>query len=114
MFPHAWIVASLASNVAIIATEYLNRNADGLGAAVSRTWPLIIFAQICLFASFNRHIGASHWFTAWAVFTLGNTAMRISAVAWTSPQEVSSWTTVLVGIAAMTGGALLMKTGLRP
>ena len=109
---YAWILASLTANAAIIATEYLNRNGDGLVSTMSRTWPLILLAQTMLFISFNRNTGASHWFAAWAVFTIGNAMMRISAVAYTTPQEVASWTHVTLGIAAMIGGALFMKTGL--
>lgn len=111
---YAWIVASLTSNVAIIACEYINRNSATFGGAITRTWYLIALAQVCLFITFNRHVGASHWFLAWAVFALGNAMMRVGAVAWTSPQEVSSWYTVITGITVMLGGALLMKSGLRP
>lgn len=112
MTAYLWVLASLTANAAIIATEYMNRHGDGIVETMSRTWPLIIVAQVCLFLSFNRDTGASHWFAAWAVFTIGNAMMRISAVAYTTPHEVASWTNVSIGIFVMIAGALFMKTGL--
>lgn len=69
-----WWVVSLASNAAIIRTEYLNRTAPSFPAALVNTWPLILFAQACLFYSYNR---APSLLIAWVVFTTGNSAMRL-------------------------------------
>lgn len=104
-----WVLASLVSNVAIIATEYLNRHAEGGWLSVlPQTLPLIIVAQFCLFKAFN---GANHWLWAWAVFTVGNSIMRVAAVHFTG-SHVESWPVVLAGIAAMMGGAAVLKMGL--
>lgn len=106
-----WWMASLGSNVAIIATEYLNRNAVGGWASVlPQTAPLIFVAQFCLFRAFN---GAPHWLMAWAVFSIGNAIMRVAAVGFFNPGEVSSWPSVFVGTLIMVGGAFVLKGGLR-
>lgn len=106
-----WWAASLISNLAIIMTEYLNRHHVGSWMTVlPQTLPLIVVAQFCLFRAFN---GAPHWMIAWAVFTIGNSAMRVSAVSFMDGHSVASWWSVIGGVAIMVGGALLMKTGLR-
>lgn len=104
-----WYLASLIANVAIIATEYLNRNATGGWTSVlPQTAPLIIVAQWCLFLAFN---GAPHWLMAWAVFTIGNSLMRVATVGLTAG-EIASYPHVLLGIVIMVGGAFLLKEGL--
>jgi hypothetical protein len=109
--PWAWVVFSLASNACIIVTEYINRSAKGgWGEVILQTAPLIIVAQYCLFRAFN---GSSHWFTAWVVFTLGNAVLRTGGVALLSPEEVTSWTRVSLGIVGMFAYSYLVKTGLR-
>ena len=72
--PHLWIVASLLSNFAIIGVEYLNRTSPSLLTSWSRAWPLIFLGQLCLWYSY-RHAPAL--FTAWIVFTIGNSLVRI-------------------------------------
>lgn len=69
-----WWAVSLASNVAIIATEYVNRTSPTLWGAWSRTWPLILVAQAGLWFSY-RH--APSLLAAWIVFTCGNSAIRL-------------------------------------
>lgn len=111
MTAYLWIVASLVSNAAIIATEYLNRTATGTWATVlPKTFPLIVIAQYCLFKAFN---GAPHWLIAWGVFTIGNSVMRIGAVATFVPGEVTSWARAIIGVGIMMVGALLIKSGLK-
>jgi len=107
-----WWMASLAGNAAIIAIEYFNRSATGSWAeTLLRTAPLIVLAQYFLFVSFN---GAPHWFTAWAVFSLGNSVMRVAMVAATTAGGgVASWPQVLAGIAAILAGQYYLKGGLR-
>ncbi len=105
-----WWVASLISNVAIILTEYLNRHATGGWTSVlPQTAPLIILAQFCLFRAFND---APHWFTAWAVFTVGNSIMRVSAVGLFG-EKVGNWPLAAASIAIMMGGAFILKTALK-
>ena len=106
-----WVVASLASNVAIIATEYLNRHAPGGWTSVlPQTLPLIIAAQFCLFVLFK---GAPHWMIAWLVFAVGNSAMRVGAVYFFAGHEVRNWAFVLIGTAVILAGAFTLKAGLR-
>lgn len=69
-----WWAISLLSNIAIIATEYLNRTSPTLPAAWSRSWPLILMAQAGLWFSY-RH--APSLLGAWIVFTIGNSAVRL-------------------------------------
>ena len=108
--PPPWVLFSLFSNLAIIATEYINRTTvGGFGPAIVKTWPLIFAAQFCLFKSFN---GAPHWMTAWVVFALGNAIMRVGAVQVFAIGEISSWPYVLSGIGVMIGGAFVLKLGL--
>ncbi len=107
----SWWVYSLLSNVAIIATEYFNRSAPGGWVTVlPQTALLIVLAQYCLFRTFN---GAPHWFTAWMVFVIGNTLMRVVAVQALASSEVTSWTYTSLGIMVMVSGAFLVKEGLR-
>lgn len=106
----AWWIASLIANVAIIGTEYLNRHATGGWLSVlPQTFPLIVVAQFCLFRAFND---APHWFMAWAVFTVGNSIMRVSAVGLMG-EKVASWPIALASITVMMCGAFLMKTALK-
>lgn len=106
----AWWVASLISNAAIIATEYLNRHHDGSWLEVlPKTLPLIILAQFCLFRAFN---GAPHWMIAWAFFTVGNSFMRVGAVYLLAGQGVASWPNVGVGVSIMILGGFVIKRGL--
>lgn len=69
-----WWAISLLSNVAIIATEYLNRTQPSMQEALVRTWPLIVLAQVCLYFSYNR---APSLLVAWIMFSVGNSAMRL-------------------------------------
>lgn len=104
-----WCVASLVSNACIISTEYLNRTSTGTWLSVlPYTAPLIIVAQYCLFRAFN---GAPHWLLAWAVFTVGNSIMRVTAVALFG-DHVANWALAVFSILVMTGGAWLLKTSL--
>lgn len=111
MTAHLWIAASLLANVAIIATEYLNRGApDGrnfLGQLLY-TAPLILVAQFGLFYSWKH---APAWFVAWIVFTVGNSIMRVVAVWYTHDFEVGSWALTLGGIMCMLAGSYIVKQG---
>ena len=106
-----WYTWLLISNVCIIAIEYMNRTAiGGWSSVLPQTAPLIIVAQFCLFAGFN---GSPHWLSAWVVFSIGNSIMRIGSVNVLSGHEVTSWVYILAGVGSMLGGALLVKMGLR-
>ena len=100
----------MIANVAIIATEYLNRTGvGGWTSVLPQTFPLIVVAQWSLYHAFNN---APHWFMAWVVFTVGNSIMRISAVGIMG-DKVSSWPLALGAIGVMMAGAFLMKSALR-
>lgn len=106
-----WWLASLIANVSIIFTEYTNRaHPGGWTEALPYTFLPIVLAQWCLWLSFS---GAPHWLTAWAVFTVGNSVMRVGGVYVMSGHEVTSWSHALLGITVMIGGAFLVKEGLR-
>ncbi len=106
----AWWVYCIIANVAIIATESLNVRASGSWVSVlPQTAPLILIAQFSLFKSFNE---APHWFLAWAVFTVGNSIMRVTAVGLFG-EKVANWPLAFGAIAIMMGGAFLMKTALK-
>ena len=106
-----WVVASLVSNVAINATEYLNRNAPGGWFSVlPQTALLIIIAQFCLFISFKD---APHWMTAWIVFALGNSTLRVAMVYFLAGHEIRHWPTILFGVATVLAGSFAVKAGLK-
>lgn len=77
-WPYLWVAISLLSNVAIIWTEYLNRQSPSWPAALRYTLPLIVVAQACLWYSY-RHAPAL--LMAWIVFTVGNSAVRLTMAA---------------------------------
>lgn len=105
-----WWIASIISNVAIIWTEYQNRNAlGGWVSVLPITGPAILVAQYCLFRAFND---APHWFLAWVVFTVGNSIMRVSAVGFFG-DKVGNWPLALTSITIMIGAAFMMKTALK-
>ena len=106
-------MCSLFANVAIMVSEYLHRSVPAGTAWIEilpKVAPVYIVAQYFLFKTFS---GAPHWFTAWMVFTLGNSLMRVIAVQTFAPGEVTNWTSVSLGIVVMTGGAFLLKEGLK-
>lgn len=106
----AWILASVLANACIIAVEYLN-HAGGyasFGAALLRTWPLILVAQWGLFVAFSS---SPHWMAAWAVFTVGNSLMRVAAVS-AKGGEITSYPHILLGVAVMIAGSMVIKEGL--
>lgn len=105
-----WILAGLLANVAIQATEYINRHwGDGTWWSVlPMTVPLIAVAQWALFVGFR---GAPHWMAAWAAFSLGNSLMRVALVYLTG-QPIGSWPYVLGGVTIMLAGGLVLKEGL--
>ncbi len=106
----SWWIFCIIANVAIIATEYQNRQAVGSWWSIlPQTAPLIVVAQYALFRAFNE---APHWFLAWAVFTVGNSIMRVSAVGLMG-EKVGSWPLAAAAIGIMMGGAFLMKTALK-
>lgn len=107
-----WWVCSILSNVAIITVEYLNRYSGGGSwlMALRFTWPLIILAQWCLWRSWST---APHWLSAWMVFTIGNSLVRVLAVGVFGAGEVAAWWRVLTGITVMMAGSFLLKGGLK-
>lgn len=111
----SWWISSLLSNVVIIYSEYIHRSvpAGTSWFMILSTTPVLllyILGQFFLFKSFS---GAPHWLTASVVFSLGNAGIRIVAVHGMAGHEVTSWARVLIGTAAMLGGAIYLKGGLR-
>ncbi len=105
-----WWVASIMANVAIIWIEYMNRGAaNGWLSVLPKTALPILIAQWGLFQAWN---GAPHWMTAWLVFYLGSSALRIGSVAATT-QEIGSWPHIILGIALLAGGSIAVKLGLQ-
>ncbi len=106
-----WYLASLLSNVCIILVEYINRGAEGnFWNVLPYTAVPILLAQWCLFVSWN---GAPHWMTAWVVFVIGNSIMRLVGVQLGAEHEISQWPHVLLGVTVMLAGSMLVKEGLR-
>ncbi len=106
-----WWVASLSSNACIMFIEYINRGAVGGWHTVLPSTVLpIVAAQFCLFYAFR---GAPTWLEAWAVFTIGNAAMRMTMVSITADHEVSNWLYTMAGVGFMLAGGAVLKMGLR-
>lgn len=106
-----WYVACMIANAGIMAVEYINRiTPGGWHNALPKTLIFIVIAQWSLY---HAWVHAPHWFSAWIVFTIGNSLMRILAVQLGASHEVVSWGHAIAGIAIMMAGALLVKMGLR-
>jgi len=105
-----WWVFSLLANVSIMFVEATYaRSAGGTWALlVPRVALPIILSQYCLFRAFS---GASHWFAAWAFFSVSNSLLRTASVYYTG-HDVGNWSLVVAGIATMFGGTFLLKSGL--
>lgn len=104
-----WVFASLMANASIMAVEYLNRwnlSPSFLGT-LRYTLPFIVLGQFGLWYSW-RH--APHLLAAWLVFTIGNSAMRLTMVALVQREGFAWWG--VVGVALMIGGALVVKEAL--
>lgn len=104
--PPWWLVLPLA-NVAIIYTEYRNRAGETWLATLPYTIVPIIFAQWALYHGW-RH--APKLLMAWAVFTVGNSIMRV-VVASQMNGESFDFRTPL-GVLVMIAGSFLVKEGL--
>jgi len=105
-----WYVACLVANAAIMGVEYANRtHPDGWLHALRWSWPLIIVAQWSLYTAWSS---APNWLLAWAVFAIGNSALRVVAVYFGAGDEVDSWALVLGGITLMLTGSYIVKEGL--
>ena len=106
-----WYAAAVLASFCIMVVEYVNRHADGTFLSMlPYTLVPIMLAQWCLFTTWN---GAPHWLTAWAVFAVGSSMMRVMAVHLFAGQEVTSWPFIMAGITVMLVGSQLVKEGLR-
>ncbi len=106
-----WWMASILANVAIGVVEYLNRTAGyaNFGTAILHTLPFVAAAQLGLFYAWRD---APSFMIAWAVFTVGNSLLRmVNAQFFVG--EPMSWATV-AGISVMFGGVYLIKVGSMP
>lgn len=99
--------ASIIANLAIIVCEYVNRTSADLPSALVRTWPLIVLAQVCLWAAWN---GAPSLMIAWAVFFIGSSLARLLLVT-TVLGEPIRLAYVLAGVAIMGLGSFVVKLG---
>lgn len=108
-----WWAAATVANVAIITSEYIHRSVPaGTSWSKIMPWalPVYIVGQFFLFKCFS---GAPHWLTAWMVFTVGNSIMRVAAVSTWAPGEVDDWRRVVIGTAGMILCAFYVKGGLK-
>lgn len=100
-------VASIVANVAIISCEYVNRTSVDLSSALVRTWPLIIVAQVCLWAAWN---GAPSLYVAWGIFFLGSSLARLTLVTMVLGEPVRlPW--IILGVGLMGVGSFVLKLG---
>lgn len=99
--------ASIIANLAIIVCEYVNRTSADLPSALVRTWPLIVVAQVCLWAAWN---GAPSLMVAWAVFFLGSSLARLLMVTLVLGEPIRL-SAVLLGVALMGAGSYVVKLG---
>ena len=103
-----WIVYSILANISIAYVEYINHAADKptwLQALPYTAVPIII-AQYALYRAFS---GASSMFLAWAVFTVGNSLMRVVSVKYMVNQPVNIYH--ICGIVGMLASAYVVKLG---
>ena len=106
-----WYLTAVASSFCIMVVEYVNRGAEGsFWQTLPYTGVPILLAQWCLFNTWN---GAPHWLTAWIVFAVGSSMMRVVAVHLFARQEVISWPIIMSGITVMLVGSQLVKEGLK-
>lgn len=102
-----WILALMLSNVTIAMIETMNRQAAGnFLQQIWQTGPLILVAQFGLFIGFRD---APTMMMGWAVFTVGNSLVRLANVQFVVGEPLSLMT--LVGVAVMIVGGMLVKVG---
>lgn len=103
-----WVCWSLLANAMITFIEYVNRTGGyaSFGAVLPHTGLLILIAQAGLFYAWRD---ASSMMLAWAVFTVGNSAMRLASVTFAVGEVPTPRT--LVGICLMLLAVWLVKTG---
>jgi multidrug transporter EmrE-like cation transporter len=102
----AWLIASLAANVCINIVEYVNRTGNFASPidAFKVTAPFIVAAQFGLFYAWQ---GAPSMMTAWAAFTVANSALRLASNHWLvgEPLSVQGW----IGCSIMFIGMVVVK-----
>lgn len=108
-----WWLWSIVANCSITAIEWINTRPGAAGrgwwAAFRYTAPFIFLAQFSLYRSYS----SQQWMIAWAVYTLGSSAFRLTALYATDSSSIHSWPRVLLGVAMMIGGSFTIKWGLR-
>jgi hypothetical protein len=100
----------MIANVAITATEYLNRTAgyETFGQAILRTGPLVMAAQWGLWRSWSD---APSFLTAWAAFTLGGAVLRLLSVHFLVGERLT-WT-AFAGVSLVMLGGQLVRQGIK-
>ena len=104
-----WVAWSILANVAIAATEFLNRtgNYEHAGQAFAHTAGLIVLAQIGLFYAWRD---APTFLTAWAVFTVGNIGLRLLSAHFLIGERLSLG--VLIGVGLIVLGGHFVRNGI--
>lgn len=84
-----WWGWTLIANASITAVEFLNRTRGWSSPleALPKTLPLIVIAQVGIFAGWRY---APSLMVAWATFFVGNTLMRLASAHFLVGEEVSS------------------------
>jgi hypothetical protein len=105
-----WYIAAIVANLAIAGVEFVNRRSGsldtGLMETLALTAPLIFIAQIGLYYCWRD---APSMMLAWAVFTVGNTSLRMISSQYMVGEPLS-WATV-AGVSTIFFGAYLVKVG---
>lgn len=105
-WPHLWIAASLLANVAMIANEVINRQSATFGIAIRGTIIPIVIGQMLLWYLF-RH--APSLLTAWIVFSIGNSVLRLTASAAVLHEPVDLRWAALAGALMLFAGLCIRK-----
>lgn len=103
-----WWQAGILANIAIMVVEYLNRTGQyaTYWHALMHTGVFIVIAQYGLYVAWSK---APNLMVAWALFTVGNSALRVLNVHFFVGEPIA-WR-VWVGLLVMLGGMWFIKTG---
>lgn len=99
-----WVLTSVLANVLIMIIEFHYRTMVFSPQVFLRLVPLVVLMQLCLWYTWHQ---ASSLMLAWAVFTAGNTVLRLVS-SYVLVGEGVSVSTVL-GVCCIMGGAVIIK-----
>ena len=103
-----WIVSSLFANLCVMYLEYTFRTLSPIGASWQYLKIALIVAAMQWTWWLTLHYGPG-LMTTWAVFTLGNSLLRVISAYWLVKEPPSLM--ILGGVVTMFLGALLIKEG---